>query len=106
MKETDLKGKTILVTGAAGFIGAALCGRLMDELDDIKLIGLDEMNDYYDPELKKLRLSGITGRAGDVPVTFADVSGLEKDFGFHPSTSLREGLRSFCEWYAGYSDRA
>lgn len=36
---------------------------------------------------------------GDVPVTFADTSALEKDFGFRPSTSLREGLRRFAEWY-------
>ena len=39
---------------------------------------------------------------GDVPVTFADTSALERDFGFRPSTSLREGLRAFAEWYAGY----
>ena len=38
-------------------------------------------------------------QAGDVPVTYADVSMLERDFGFKPSTSLREGLRRFAEWY-------
>ena len=36
---------------------------------------------------------------GDVPVTYADTSDLERDFGFKPSTSLREGLRKFAEWY-------
>ena len=36
---------------------------------------------------------------GDVPVTFADTSALERDFGFKPSTTLREGLRRFAEWY-------
>lgn len=36
---------------------------------------------------------------GDVPVTYADTSALERDFGFKPSTSLRKGLRSFAEWY-------
>ena len=36
---------------------------------------------------------------GDVPVTFADTSALERDFGFKPSTSLRDGLRAFAEWY-------
>lgn len=39
---------------------------------------------------------------GDVPVTFADTSALERDFGFKPCTSLRQGLRNFAEWYAGY----
>ena len=38
-------------------------------------------------------------QAGDVPVTFADTTALERDFGFKPSTSLREGLRKFAEWY-------
>jgi nucleoside-diphosphate-sugar epimerase len=36
---------------------------------------------------------------GDVPVTYADTSALEADFGFKPCTSLREGLRKFAEWY-------
>lgn len=36
---------------------------------------------------------------GDVPVTFADTTPLEEDFGFLPHTSLREGLRKFAEWY-------
>ena len=38
---------------------------------------------------------------GDVPVTYADTTPLETDFGFKPSTSLRDGLRKFAEWYAG-----
>lgn len=41
-------------------------------------------------------------QAGDVPVTYADTSALEADFGFKPSTSLREGLRRFAEWYVRY----
>ena len=39
---------------------------------------------------------------GDVPVTYADTTPLEEDFGFRPSTQLRNGLRKFAEWYAGY----
>ena len=38
----------------------------------------------------------------DVPVTYADTTPLEQDFGFKPSTPLREGLRKFAEWYRGY----
>ena len=39
---------------------------------------------------------------GDVPVTYADTSALERDFGFKPATSLRDGLRAFAQWYAEY----
>ena len=39
---------------------------------------------------------------GDVPVTYADTSSLERDFGFKPCTSLRDGLRAFAEWYSRY----
>ena len=39
---------------------------------------------------------------GDVPVTYADTSALERDFGFKPSTSLRDGLRAFARWYKEY----
>lgn len=42
---------------------------------------------------------------GDVPITYADTSALEHDFGFKPSTSLREGLRRFAEWYMSYKVR-
>jgi nucleoside-diphosphate-sugar epimerase len=38
----------------------------------------------------------------DVPITYADTSALEKDFGFKPLTSLREGLRVFAKWYKNY----
>lgn len=41
-------------------------------------------------------------QAGDVPVTYADTSALERDFGFRPSTTLREGLRRFAEWYYAF----
>ena len=41
-------------------------------------------------------------QAGDVPITFADTSSLEKDFGYKPHTSLRDGLREFAKWYKGF----
>ena len=41
----------------------------------------------------------VAMQPGDVPVTFADTSALERDFGFKPHTPLREGLRRFAEWY-------
>ncbi|MGM9759211.1 MAG: NAD-dependent epimerase/dehydratase family protein [Parabacteroides sp.] len=44
-------------------------------------------------------------QAGDVPITYADTTPLERDFGFKPSTPLREGLRKFAEWYACYYER-
>ena len=39
---------------------------------------------------------------GDVPVTYADTSALERDYRFKPATSLREGLRKFAEWYKDF----
>ncbi len=51
----DLNGKTILVTGTAGFIGAALAQRILRECNGTYIIGLDNMNDYYDPKLKEHR---------------------------------------------------
>lgn len=44
----------------------------------------------------------VAMQPGDVPITFADTTPLEQDFGFKPSTSLREGLRKFAEWYYGF----
>ena len=44
----------------------------------------------------------VAMQPGDVPVTYADTTALERDFGFKPQTPLREGLRQFALWYAGY----
>ena len=54
-----LDGKTILVTGAAGFIGANLVRRLYEMAEDITVIGLDSVNDYYDVSLKEYRLNEL-----------------------------------------------
>ena len=55
----DLKGKTVLVTGAAGFIGSYLTKRLLKDFEDIKVIGIDSITDYYDVNLKYERLKEI-----------------------------------------------
>lgn len=54
-----LKNKTVLVTGAAGFIGANLVMQLFSRIEDIQIIGLDNMNDYYDISIKEYRLKEI-----------------------------------------------
>ena len=76
--------KSILVTGSAGFIGANLVLRLLESpavipglTGNLRIVGLDSMNDYY-------------------------ASALERDFGFTPKITLREGLRHFAEWYKEY----
>ena len=56
----ELNNKTILVTGAAGFIGSALAKRLCSENPNAKIIGLDSVNDYYDVSLKEYRLKELT----------------------------------------------
>lgn len=61
MKAVVLNNKTIMITGAAGFIGANLVKKLLDSEKDIKIVGIDNMNDYYDVELKKSRLEMFSG---------------------------------------------
>ncbi len=56
MSNVNLENKTILVTGAAGFIGSYLSQRLLEEIKGVKVIGIDNMNDYYDVSLKEYRL--------------------------------------------------
>ena len=57
--KVELSGKTILITGAAGFIGAHLCRKLLGDYDDITIVGIDNINDYYDVSLKEYRLSKL-----------------------------------------------
>mgnify|MGYP000997691083 FL=1 len=60
MKKVDLKNKTVLVTGASGFIGSNLVKRLLKEFEGIQVIGLDNMNDYYDIRIKESRLNELS----------------------------------------------
>ncbi|MBQ3133416.1 MAG: GDP-mannose 4,6-dehydratase [Clostridia bacterium] len=59
----ELSNKTVLVTGAAGFIGANLVLELMRNVPEIHIVGIDNMNDYYDPAIKEYRLSKIEEKA-------------------------------------------
>jgi len=76
MKEhIDLNGKTILVTGSPGFIGATLVIRLLSEMTGGTIISLDNMNDYYDPKLKEYRLSLIEEAAEKSPARHIFIKG-------------------------------
>ena len=59
MQKINLENKVILITGASGFIGANLAQRLLNDYKDIKIIGLDSMNDYYDTKIKEYRLNNL-----------------------------------------------
>ena len=74
---------------------------LLDFVDILQqeLLSAGVLPEDYDFDAhKKL----VPMQAGDVPITFADTSALEKDFGFKPSTSLRDGLRKFAIWYKNF----
>lgn len=55
MSQVELKGKTILVTSAAGFIGSNLVKRRYQDVEDVTVVGIDNMNDCYDVRLKEAR---------------------------------------------------
>ncbi len=70
----DLENKTILLTGAAGFIGANLTMRLMKDVPSAHIVGIDNMNDYYDPALKDFRLSQIEKLGGNWTFVRGDIA--------------------------------
>ena len=60
----SLEGKTILITGAAGFIGSNLCSKLLKETKGVKVIGIDSITDYYDVKIKEERLKSLAKYEG------------------------------------------
>lgn len=59
MSTVELENKTILVTGAAGFIGSNLVKRIYKEVPSANVVGIDNMNAYYDVSLKEFRLKEL-----------------------------------------------
>ena len=80
--------KNILVTGAAGFIGMQTAARLLDRGDTV--VGIDNLNDYYSPQLKHDRLSHLTGRSGFQfqKLALEDRDGMTKLFESHRFDSV------------------
>ena len=79
----DLNGKTILVTGAAGFIGANLVKRLLTGFENVKVVGIDSITDYYDVNLKYERLKEIESLSKDwafIKGSIADKTLIDKIF--------------------------
>ena len=79
----DLRDKTVLVTGAAGFIGANLSKRLLADFPSIRIIGIDNLNDYYDVALKHERLDALkqyADRFTFIEKSIADKEAVDKVF--------------------------
>jgi len=71
----DLKNKTVLVTGAAGFVGSNLVTELVKTVGEINIIGLDSVNDYYDPAIKEYRLREIEKLVASSPAKWTFIKG-------------------------------
>ena len=78
--------------------GSFVCREFVDILQQ-ELVAAGVLPEDYDFEAHK---ELVPMQPGDVPVTYADTSALERDFGFKPSTTLRQGLRNFAQWYRAF----
>lgn len=74
----SLNNKTILITGAAGFIGSFLCKTLMEQIPSVKIIGVDCITDYYDVRLKEERLKMLSETKGNFTFIKGDIA--DKEF--------------------------
>lgn len=109
----DLTGKTVFLTGVAGFIGSNLAKQLLNTVNNIHIVGIDSMNDYYDVRLKEARLKEIEEtlqaplRRGDVQSTVVspplkgDIEGLPSSFTFIRGNIADRALidRIFAEYH-------
>lgn len=79
MVNINVENKTILVTGSSGFIGSNLVLKIMEQYSDIHIIGIDNMNDYYDVSLKEYRLKQIKEKAKEKNVDWTFLKGSISD---------------------------
>ena len=98
MEKISLEDKSILITGAAGFIGSNLCIRLLKEVEGVKVIGLDNMNDYYDVNIKNYRLEQLSEVGGDWTFIKGDLSDKQTINGifsqYHPNVVVNLGAQA------------
>ena len=87
MQKIDLENKTLFVTGAAGFIGSNLVKRLLADTHTARIVGIDNMNDYYDPTLKEFRLQQLQDdRFIFIKGDIADKAAIDSIFAeYHPA---------------------
>ena len=98
MEKISLEDKSILIIGAAGFIGSNLCIRLLKEVEGVKVIGLDNMNDYYDVNIKNYRLEQLSEVGGDWTFIKGDLSDKQTINGifsqYHPNVVVNLGAQA------------
>lgn len=103
-KHTDNSGQLIIPYKLYN-IGNSSPVKLLDFVSILQeeLVAAELLPSDYDFDAHK---EFMPMQAGDVSATFADTTSLERDFGFSPSTSLRDGIKAFVRWYAGYYNKS